>query len=146
MLNEKKRLFEKFASSKGLRSTKQRDIILDTFLTCGHHISADQLYQRIREQHPSIGQATVYRTLKLFVEAGLAREMLLKDGQMRFEHQLAGEHHDHLICITCNRIVEFENNAIEALQQEIAHQFDFTLTHHKMELYGVCPTCRNYTS
>lgn len=142
MIDLKKEVFEQYARQKNLRSTRQRDIILDTFLAAGHHTSAEELYIRIREQHPSIGQATVYRTLKLFVDAGIAREMIIHDGQMRYEQQLAGEHHDHLICSRCDRIVEFENDAIEELQKQIADTYGFIMTHHTMDLYGICPTCR----
>lgn len=141
MIIEKKRLFNAFATQKGLRSTRQRDIILDIFLSSHEHLSVEELYLKIRASHPGIGQATVYRTLKLFTEAGLAREMMLPDGQTRYEHQLAGEHHDHLICTGCNAIIEFEDETIEWLQQEIARRHGFSLTAHKMQLYGLCPVC-----
>jgi len=143
MILEKKKNFNAFAAKQGLRSTRQRDIILDVFLATHEHLSVEELYLKVRASHPGIGQATVYRTLKLFVEAGLAREMALPDGQTRYEHQLAGEHHDHLICTCCNTIVEFEDETIERLQKEIAKRHGFVLTNHKMQLCGVCPSCSN---
>lgn len=143
MILEKKRAFNAFAVRKGLRSTKQRDIILDVFLATHEHLSVEELYLKVRASHPGIGQATVYRTLKLFVEAGLAREMTFADGQTRYEHQLAGEHHDHLICTRCNAIIEFEDETIERLQREIAERHGFLLTSHKMQLCGLCPACRS---
>lgn len=143
MILEKKRAFNAFAVGKGLRSTKQRDIILDVFLATHEHLSVEELYLKVRASHPGIGQATVYRTLKLFVEAGLAREMTFADGQTRYEHQLAGEHHDHLICTRCNAIIEFEDETIERLQREIAERHGFLLTSHKMQLCGLCPACRS---
>ncbi len=143
MILEKKRAFNSFAVKKGLRSTRQRDVILDIFLSTHEHLSVEELYLKVRASHPGIGQATVYRTLKLFVEAGLAREMMLPDGQTRYEHQLAGEHHDHLICIRCNTIIEFEDETIEQLQCDIAKRHGFTLTAHKMQLCGICPACAN---
>lgn len=141
MILEKKKAFNAFAARQGLRSTRQREIILDVFLATHEHLSVEELYLKVRASHPGIGQATVYRTLKLFVEAGLAREMALPDGQTRYEHQLAGEHHDHLICIRCNTIIEFEDETIERLQQEIARRHGFVLTNHKMQLCGICPAC-----
>lgn len=143
MILEKKKSFNSFAARQGLRSTRQRDIILDVFLSTHEHLSVEELYLKVRASHPGIGQATVYRTLKLFVEAGLAREMALPDGQTRYEHQLIGEHHDHLICTSCNAIIEFEDETIERLQQEVAQRHGFVLTNHKMQLYGVCPACNN---
>jgi Fur family ferric uptake transcriptional regulator len=143
MILEKKKAFNAFAARKGLRSTRQRDVILDVFLSTHEHLSVEELYLKVKASHPGIGQATVYRTLKLFVEAGLAREMTLSDGQTRYEHQLAGEHHDHLICTRCNSIIEFEDETIERLQREIAQRHGFILTSHKMQLCGICPACRD---
>ncbi len=143
MIREKKRIFSAFADMKGLRATRQRDLILDVFLSTHQHISVEELYLKVKAANRGIGQATVYRTLKLFVEAGLAREIVLHDGQTRYEHLVAGEHHDHLICTGCNSIIEFENEAIEELQREIAARHGFVIKSHKLELYGLCPSCRN---
>ena len=142
MILEKKKTFNTFAMGKGLRSTRQRDIILDFFLNTHQHVSVEELYLKIKAVHPGIGNATVYRTLKLFVEAGLAREVLLHDGQTRYEHVMAGEHHDHLVCTGCSAIIEFENETIEKLQDEIAARHGFYIKSHKLEIYGLCAKCR----
>lgn len=139
---EKKKAFNDFAVSKGLRSTRQRDIILDIFLSTHQHVSVEELYLKVKSCNAGIGQATVYRTLKLFAEAGLAREILLHDGQTRYEHVVAGEHHDHLVCTKCNAIVEFENETIETLQREIAIRHGFQINSHKLEIYGLCAACK----
>lgn len=146
MILQKKKIFNDYAMSQGLRSTRQREIILDIFLSTHEHISVEELYLKIKSSHPGIGHATVYRTLKLFTEAGLAHEIHLHDGQTRYEHVLLGEHHDHLICTRCNTIIEFENAAIEKLQEEVASRHGFTIQSHKLELYGYCANCRNVTS
>lgn len=143
MIREKKNIFNRFAADKGLRSTRQRDLILDIFLSTHQHVSVEELYLKVKASNPDIGHATVYRTLKLFSEAGLAREILLHDGQTRYEHVVAGEHHDHLICTGCNTIIEFENETIEQLQTEIATRHGFQIKNHKLELYGLCPACRH---
>ncbi len=142
MILEKKKMFNDFAASKGLRSTRQRDVILDVFLSTHQHISVEELYLKIKSSNPGVGHATVYRTLKLFAESGLAREILLHDGQTRYEHVIAGEHHDHLVCTDCNSIVEFEDATIEKLQEEIAARHGFQIKNHKMEIYGLCSNCR----
>lgn len=142
MIVEKKKAFNAFAAAKGLRSTRQRDVILDVFLSTHQHVSVEELYLKIKLSNPGIGQATVYRTLKLFAESGLAREIHLHDGQTRYEHVVAGEHHDHLVCIGCNSIIEFENETIEKLQDEIASRHGFTIINHKMEIYGLCASCQ----
>ena len=143
MILEKKKAFNNFALSKGLRSTRQRDIILDIFLSTHQHVSVEELYLKVKASNPGIGQATVYRTLKIFTEAGLAREILLHDGQTRYEHIVAGEHHDHLVCTGCNAIIEFENETIEKLQKDIASLHGFMIRSHKLEIYGLCATCRS---
>ena len=137
-----KQIFQNFAATKGLKSTKQRDIILDCFLSCQQHLSTEELYLKLKEHNPNIGFATVYRTLKLFAEPGIAREIQFGDGQTRYEHLHAGEHHDHLVCTRCGAIVEFENEAIEKLQSEVASQHGFTIMNHKLELYGFCAGCK----
>jgi len=142
MILDKKNAFNRFATGKGLRSTRQRDIILDFFLATHQHISVEELYLKIKAVHPGIGNATVYRTLKLFVEAGLAREVLLHDGQTRYEHVVEGEHHDHLVCTSCNAVIEFENETIEKLQDDIATRHGFFIKNHKLEIYGICAQCR----
>jgi Fur family transcriptional regulator, ferric uptake regulator len=138
-----KQIFQNFASSKGLKSTKQRDMILDCFLSCDQHLSTEELYLKLKESMPGIGFATVYRTLKLFAESGIAREIQFGDGQTRYEHLHAGEHHDHLVCTRCGAIMEFENETIEKLQAEVARNHGFTITNHKLELYGICAKCNS---
>lgn len=135
--------FQDFALAKGLKSTKQRDIILNCFLSTEQHMSTEELYLKLKEKSTGIGFATVYRTLKLFSESGIAREIQFGDGQTRYEHLHAGEHHDHLVCTRCGAIVEFENETIEKLQAEVASQHGFTIVNHKLELYGLCAKCKS---
>jgi Fur family ferric uptake transcriptional regulator len=140
-----KKVFDQLAeylASRGLRSTSQRDAILDIFVEAGRHVSAEELYARVKKVHPGIGFATVYRTLKLFGEAGLAQERRFEDGYTRYEHTSPDAHHDHLICTKCGAIIEFENERIEALQQDVAKKNHFSVQSHKLELYGLCAGCK----
>ena len=142
MKRAKKKLFHDFITRKGLKSTRQRDIILDCFVSSERHMSIEELYLKLRTKHPGIGYATVYRTLKLFAEAGIANEIQFGDGQTRYEHVNEGEHHDHLVCTHCGDITEFENETIEKLQDEVAASHGFLIETHKLELYGQCARCR----
>ena len=142
MKHAKKNKFRLFIAQKGLKSTRQRDVILDSFLSSDKHISIEELYLKLRSKNPGIGYATVYRTLKLFAESGIAREIQFGDGQTRYEHANEGEHHDHLVCTRCGTIIEFENETIEKLQQDIAGSHGFIIENHKLELYGVCAKCK----
>jgi Fur family ferric uptake transcriptional regulator len=110
----------KYLAGQGLKSTSQRDIILKSFVDAARHMSAEELYARIKKAHPHIGYATVYRTLKLLAEAGMAEERRFEDGFTRYEYKTPETgHHDHLICTRCGEIVEFENERIEALQADV---------------------------
>ena len=127
-----------YLQEHSLNSTQQRELIVDQFLRCREHVSIDQLLARVRKRNRKVGYATVYRTLKLLVEAGLALQREFGEGQTCYE--VAGEHHDHLICTSCGLILEFEDPEIERLQDEVARRLGgFVVTRHRHELYGVCP-------
>jgi len=142
-LKKAKEIFEKYISDKKLKFTSQRNLILDIFLKEEGHISAEDLYKKVSQKYPSIGLATVYRTLKLLSECGLAHERQFGDGQTRYEHSYEHIHHDHLICTRCGKIIEFENSDIEKLQSDVAKRNKFKIYAHKLELYGLCHECVN---
>ena len=135
--------FEAFAAyleKNHLKQTKQRELILQTFLEANRHVTSDDLYQAVRKEHSNIGYTTVYRTMKLLVEAGLATERHFDDGITRYE--IEQEHHDHLVCVKCGKIQEFECEEIEARQNEVASEYGFDVLRHRHELYGHCASCR----
>ena len=131
-----------YLSAKGLRSTSQRDAIVKLFMAAGRHLSAEELHERVKKAHTGISYATVYRTLKLLSEAGLAKENRFDDGFTRYEYNSADDHHDHLICTRCGEISEFENDKIEALQLDVAKKKGFKVRNHKLEIYGLCAKCQ----
>src|SRR5207237_2427041 len=113
-----KERWRSYLSDKRLNTTQQREAIVDQFLRASDHISIEELLARVRKRHHKVGYATVYRTLKLLVDSGLAIERQFGDGQSRYE--VVGEHHDHLICASCGLILEFEDDQIEAAQEKVA--------------------------
>lgn len=123
-----------------LKQTRQRELILKTFLEAQRHVTSEDLYQAVRAEHSNIGYTTVYRTMKLLVEAGLATERHFDDGITRYE--IEQEHHDHLVCILCGKIQEFECEMIEQTQNDIAASHGFEILRHRHELYGHCASCR----
>lgn len=133
-------VFEAYLRRKGLKSTRQRAAILEAFLACREHLTSEEIHRRVSRQHPEIGFSTVYRTLRLLVEANIASERHFRDGVARYE--VRQPHHDHLVCLACGKILEFELEAIEALQEEVARQHGFQLVSHRHELYGHCKGCR----
>lgn len=134
--------FKDALRERSLKSTAQRDDIARVFFAIGRHISVEELYREVKQVNPRVGYATVYRTVRLLRECGLAAERHFHDGEARFENVEHEHHHDHLICERCGRIVEFANDAIERLQEQVAQKLGFVITRHKMELYGVCAECR----
>lgn len=122
----------------GLKHTRQRDIILEAFFQGGGHVSIDELLSAVQREMAGVGYATVYRTVKLFVEAGVAHERQFNDGQTRYEPVVEDAHHDHLICTTCGKIFEFEDPDIESRQAEVARAHGLQLTTHRHEIYGTC--------
>ena len=133
--------FNDYLSRKGLKTTSQRLIILETFLESNSHFSTEELFLKLREEYPKIGYATVHRTLKLFAECGIAAERNFGDGQTRFEPVHGEEHHDHLVCVECGLIIEFEEPQIEKLQESVAAAHQFSIESHRLEIYGRCSTC-----
>ena len=134
------RAFESKLARKGQRLTPQRRTIANIlFKEDSRHYNVDELYQRVREEDVAIGHATVFRTLRLLEEQAMVHSHKFSDGTRRYEVSFGDEeHHDHLICTECGRIVEFENREIERLQDEIAAGYGYRLTDHRLVLYGTC--------
>ncbi len=143
---KEKQIFLEHIQKTGLRRTAQRDLILDIFLKTEEHLSSEDLYWLIQKEDASIGHTTVYRTLKLLTDAGLAREVRFGDGKTYYEHHYDHEHHDHIICTECGKVVEFFSPEIEALQDQMAAKFGFRLTHHSLRILGLCEDCQKKDS
>jgi len=135
--------FETALRERGLKSTSQRDDIARTFFAAEEHLSVEELYSAVRRVNPRVGYATVYRTLRLLKECGLAAERHFDDGQARYEAvEQEEQHHDHIICERCGKIVEFASQELERLQERIGRFLGFVVSRHRMELYGICAECR----
>ena len=134
-------ILEDYISENNLKITKQRRIVLKSFLECKNHISVEELYNTVLKSEPKIGLATVYRTLALLTKSGLALEMDFGDGQKRYESSYRTVHHDHMVCTECGKIIEFNHPLIEKYQEEIAKENSFKITSHKLDLFGYCLDC-----
>ena len=121
----------------GLRYTRQRQAVLDELNRTQDHRDVEDIYFSIRNRGLNVSRATVYRTLELLVKHNLVRRLDLGEGKYRFENQ-GRKHHDHIICLDCNKIMEFMNDRIEMLQEEVAEEYGFTLIKHVFQLYGKC--------
>src|SRR5437899_1505446 len=140
-MTEEQEVFLKHIQQQGLKRTAQRDLILDVFLRTEEHLSSEDLYNLVHKEDPSIGQTTVYRTLKLLSDAGLAREVRFGDGRTHYEHNYKHQHHDHMICSECGKIIEFFSAQLEAIQDAMAAKHRFELTSHLLRMIGLCSDC-----
>ncbi|RPI24014.1 MAG: transcriptional repressor [Acidobacteria bacterium] len=137
-----KGLFYEYLLTKGLKKTQQRELILDIFLSAEHHVNVDDLIRRVREIDPTIGYATVYRTVNLFLESGIAQEIQLRDSVRRIEPLYQDEHHDHLICVRCGSTTEFFSGQLESEQLAAASNHGFQVLRHSLKIYGLCRKCQ----
>ena len=131
----------RYLDEHGMKHTRQREIIVSEFLKSNKHLQIDELLGQVKKIEPSIGYVTVYRTLMLLKECGLAHQRHFGEGKSMFEK--AGDHHDHMICIKCGAINEFEDDRIEKLQEQIAKRINFKIVSHRHEVYGCCSRCQN---
>ncbi len=134
-----------YLRSRGGRLTAPRQAVLDAFLGMERHVTAEQVWETVKKSDPSIGQATVFRTMRLLAEAGLAREARTAVGGMQYEHSYRHQHHDHLICVVCGKVIEFSDEAVERAQEAVYRSSGFEPVAHKMELLGRCPACQKKT-
>ena len=133
--------FRRHLLRAGLKRTVQRDLIVEVFLHTEDHLSSEDLYRLVKERDDTIGQTTIYRTLKLLVEAGLAGEVRLGDGRTRYEPQDKFPHHDHMVCVSCRRTIEFYSPELKELQTRIAAAHGFAMTEHSLRIFGKCEEC-----
>ena len=142
MVREAESVFHDHLRRVGLKHTGQRDTILRTFLDTRDHLSTDDLYRLVRRQDERIGFTTVYRTLKLLAECGLASEVAFNDGIARYEHQYNRRDHHHMVCTECGSSVEFFSTEIERIEREVGRKHKYLTTRHTFQIYGVCDLCR----
>jgi len=138
---ERIKQFEEYLKQSGLKVTKQRSTIVKEFIEAERHCTTDELHHAMRGHSNRVGYATVHRTLKLLVASGLACELYFGDGQTRYEMNRYNQHHDHMVCLCCGKVIEFEEPQIELLQKNIAKIHNFHMQTHRLELYGICSLC-----
>ena len=135
-------VFWDYLHNKQLKVTPHRQLILETFLDHEGHRSVEDIYRVVREKDPRVGYTTVYRTMKILADCGLAREIDLADGITRYEHLYNHQHHDHMICMECGKSIEFYSADIEAAQDAASEELGFKVLDHKLQIYGLCKDCQ----
>ncbi len=134
-------LFRAALQEQQLPITHQREAVARALFESGRHLSADDVSERLRDAGEHVGKATVYRTLNLLVEVGLAAEHDFDEGFKRYETRVGTAHHDHLICTGCGDVVEFHRPELNRLQDDVARATGFHVLTRQMKLYGLCARC-----
>jgi Fur family transcriptional regulator, ferric uptake regulator len=137
---EERQVLAAYLERNRLKRSAQREAILDAFVKAGHHVSVEDLLRIVRRRHRDVGRTTIYRTLKLLKDAGLASELVF-GGEARFEPTWNRDHHDHFVCVGCGEIYEFRSPEIERLQEEIATGIGFSVDGHRHHIFGRCRAC-----
>lgn len=142
-MEKAQRIFEGFRLKRKLKNSSQRNQVIAKFLALEKHVTALELYNEMKDEGIPVGYSTVYRTLKLLAESGLARKIDFGSGGYHFEHKFQHRHHDHLFCLNCGRTIEFTSPKIENLQTQIAKKNKFKAKTHNLIIYGLCERCRS---
>ena len=133
--------FQEHLGRRGLKLTRQREEILRCLMSAERHLGVEELYGILKKQDPSIGRATIFRTVKLLQECGLVAEVGSTNGRAKFELKADRPHHDHMICIECGRIIEFQSPMMERFQDEAIRRQGFVALWHRHEIFGRCHDC-----
>ena len=135
--------YKNILSSNNYKLTSQRNYILKVLIkNPNRHFSADELYEEVKKINPDVGLATIYRNLELFCRLGIAHRLDFDNEYKCYELSIKGNHHHHLICVKCGKIIEFNDRVIEDFEQEIKSFYDFKITDHTIKFYGICNECR----
>ncbi|MBM3241442.1 transcriptional repressor [Candidatus Poribacteria bacterium] len=141
-MNTREEQFRRYLKSSGLKFTPERRLILGAAFSIEEHFEAEELFLKLWQQGDRVSKATIYRTLPLLVKSGLLREVVFGEKHAHYEHVYGHQHHEHLVCINCGKIIEVSSELLENLQTEICEQHDFEAISHKFEITGYCKDCR----
>ncbi len=133
--------FRDFLKEEGMKTTRERKLILEEVFRNHHHFEAEDIVSSLRKQGKRVSRASVYRTLPLLVSSGLLREVNFGERHGHYEHVLGHTHHDHLICTECGEAIEFSDPTIEKLQQEVCEKYSFKAHTHELRIMGLCSKC-----
>ena len=139
---DERRVFDDFLRKKGLKVTRERTALFDEIFSTHRHFDAEDLVIRMRDRGTKVSRATIYRTLELLHECGLVGRVRLNEEKYRYERLRKGEHHDHLVCSNCGKVIEFIDPAIEKRQEAVCKEYDFAATSHSHQIRGICSACR----
>jgi Fur family ferric uptake transcriptional regulator len=140
-MNANIKKFEDYVNERGLKSTAERRVILDEIISVSDHFEADDLLICLRQKGSRVSKGTIYRTLNLLLEAGLIRQVAFIDKHAHYEHIYGHKHHEHLICTSCGKIINFYRQPLEKALEDVCLENDFVIRSHNIEVLGLCKVC-----
>jgi len=138
-------VFQDYIRQRGLRRTPERELILREIFAVHGHFDVDELYLQLRTQGSKVSKASIYRALPLFMDCGLIREVDFRDGHWHYEHIYGHEQHNHLRCLGCGEIREFEEPSLKLLEKQLARAHGYQIKGHQLEVHGFCANCQEAT-
>jgi len=135
-------IFQEYLRRRGMRRTPERELILQEIFAIHEHFNVDELYLRLRSKGFKVSKASIYRSLRLFIDCDLVREADFRDGQWHYEHIYGHGHHAHLRCLSCGEVVEFEDPSLNLLETHLAQMFQYRVVCHHLEVKGYCRSCQ----
>lgn len=134
-------IFQEYIRQRGLRWTQERELILQEIFQIHEHFDVDSLYLQLRQKGAKVSKASIYRAIPLFIDCGLIREVDFSDGHWHYEHIYGHGHHNHLKCLGCGEVQEFEEPSLAQVEHRLAQEYGYNIVTHKLEVKGYCPAC-----
>ena len=135
-------IFRDYIRQRGLRRTPERELILEEIFAVHEHFDVEELYLRLRLKGVKVSKASIYRALRLLLDCGLVREVYYSDGHWHYEHIYGHQDHNHLRCLGCGEIVEFEASHLEPLEEQLSSTYGYLIISHHWEVKGYCRSCQ----
>ena len=135
-------VFQDYIRRRDLRRTPERERILREIFEIHGHFDVDGLYVQLKQKGVKVSKASIYRALPLFIDCGLIREVDFSEGHWHYEHIYGHSHHNHLRCLGCGKILEFETPALDHLEEHLARKYGYHIKGHHLQVQGYCPACR----
>ena len=142
MVTSELQIFQDYIRQRGLRRTPEREEILREIFEVHGHFDVDELYLRLKGEGSKVSKASIYRALPLFIDCGLIREVDFSDGHWHYEHIYGHADHNHLRCLGCGEIQEFEEPTLQLLEEQVARKYHYQIKGHQLQVYGYCTACR----
>jgi Fur family transcriptional regulator, ferric uptake regulator len=142
MMKSELQVFREYIRQRNLRRTQEREDILEEIFAIHGHFDVDELHLRLKDKRAKVSKASIYRALPLFIDCGLVREVDFNDGHWHYEHIYGHAHHNHLRCLGCGEVLEFEEPRLRLVEEYLAREYGYQIKGHQLQVDGYCAICQ----